>query len=90
MTTIDRYIRELTERLPAAGGLRERVREEVTGHLSDIAHELESNGLLAADAEEQAVARFGSPDTIAGRFLEELSLIVQALGALLRPRLLLT
>jgi hypothetical protein len=85
MTAIDRYVRQLTDRLPAAGGLRERVREEVAGHLADAADALRRDGVPPAEAEELAVARFGSPESVARRFREELGLLLQAAGALLRP-----
>jgi len=81
MRMIDRYVRELAERLPVAGGLRERVREEVTGHLSDAASDLERQGVPPAEAEQRAIAGFGSPGSIARGILEELGLIARTMAA---------
>jgi hypothetical protein len=89
MTTIDRYVRDLIGRLPAAGDLRERVREEVEGHLNDAISDLERQGLPPARAEERAVARFGSAEAVARRLLQELELLMQPLLPCGRPRLLL-
>lgn len=83
MRAIDRYVRELAERLPTDGRLRERVREEVTGHLSDAASDLEQQGMPLAEAEQRAIARFGSPDTVARGILEELGLLAGAVAAIL-------
>ena len=81
MRMIDRYVRDLAERLPVAGGLRERVREEVTGHLSDAASDLERQGVPPAEAEQRAIAGFGSPRSIARGILEELGLIARTVVA---------
>ena len=86
MRAIDRYVRDLAERLPAAGGLRERVQEEVTGHLSDAASDLERQGVPPAEAEQRAIAGFGSPGSIARGILEELGLIAHSVAALVRRR----
>ena len=86
MRAIDRYVRDLAERLPAAGGLRERVQEEVTGHLSDAASDLERQGVPPAEAEQRAIAGFGSPGSIARRILEELALIARSVAALVGRR----
>jgi len=83
MRAIDRYVKELAEHLPAAGGLRERVREEVTGHLSDAASHLERQGIPPAEAEQRAIAGFGSPDRVARGILEELDLQARAVAAVL-------
>src|SRR5262249_41522434 len=83
MRMIDRYVRDLAERLPVAGGLRERVREEVTGHLSDAASDLERQGMPPAEAEQRAIAGFGSPDRVARGILEELDLQARAVASVL-------
>lgn len=77
MTTIDHYVRDLIARLPAAGDLRERVGEEVEGHLNDAKSELERQGLPPAEAEERAVDRFGSAEVVARRFRQDLELLAQ-------------
>ncbi|HKF16959.1 MAG TPA: permease prefix domain 1-containing protein [Candidatus Dormibacteraeota bacterium] len=83
MRAIDHYVRDLAERLPAAGGLRERVREEVTGHLSDAASDLEQQGMPPAEAEQRAIAGFGSPDAVARGILEDLGLLARSVAAIL-------
>lgn len=86
MRAIERYVTELAERLPAAGGLRERIREEVTGHLSDAASDLERQGMQPAEAEQRAIAGFGSPDAVARGILEELGLLSRAVAGLFGMR----
>lgn len=81
MTAIDRFISRLLAGLPAAEGLRERVREEIEAHLHDAKSDLEQAGMPAAEAERQALDRFGSPEAIARRFRQELGLFVRALYA---------
>lgn len=81
MTAIDRFVSNLLAGLPAAGCLRERIREEIDAHLQDAKSDLEQQGIPAAEAERQALDRFGSPDAIARRFRQELGLLVRALSA---------
>ena len=60
---IERYLRELKERLPLALGARVRVLAEARSHLQDAA---------AADGEEEAVRAFGDVDLVAAQLLPEL------------------
>ncbi len=64
---LDRLFRELT--LDAAHMLR--VLTEAEDHLRESARNLETTGLSHEDAEKAAVARFGSPRTVARRFASE-------------------
>lgn len=65
---IDAYVAALRERLAARGVDRDRVTDEVEGHLQDIQDELVAGGSTAGAAARQAVARFGDAHVIAGAF----------------------
>ena len=61
MSAIDRYLSELGRKLRVGGRLRRRILLEAEDHLREAA----SDG-----GEEAAVARFGAPTEVAGRFTE--------------------
>lgn len=66
MEPIEEYLDELYARLGGATRDARRVLEESAAHLRDAAGEGERAGLSRVEAEQAAVARFGSPAHVAG------------------------
>jgi hypothetical protein len=62
---IDEYLAELAHRLRRVPSVSERVIEESRAHLEESAAAGQARGLDAADAEAEAVARFGSARALA-------------------------
>jgi hypothetical protein len=68
--TIDDYLSELERELRLRRAPRARLLAEVEGHLRDLSAELAADEHSPADAESQAVARFGDAATVAARFAQ--------------------
>jgi len=64
---IDRYLDEMFDRLAGTGGRGRRAVAEAEDHLRAAAADAVARGLPVAQAERDAVARFGSPALIAGQ-----------------------
>jgi hypothetical protein len=65
---VNDYLAELDGQLRARRAPRARLLKEVEDHLADLADELVADGLDAAEAKAQAVARFGAAAVVAARF----------------------
>lgn len=63
---IDAYLDELADRLPAAGRQTRRTLAEAESHLRDAAEHLSMQGVSADEAQQHAIADFGSAAQIAG------------------------
>jgi len=68
--TIGAYLDELDRQLRLRRAPRSRLLEEVDHHLRELAQELAGDGLAHAQAEERAIARFGSAATVAAQFAQ--------------------
>jgi hypothetical protein len=68
--TIAAYLEELERELRLRRAPRLRLLEEVDHHLRELAQELAGDGLSSAQAEERAIARFGSAATVAAQFAQ--------------------
>lgn len=68
--TIAAYLEELERELRLRRAPRLRLLEEVDHHLRDLAAELADGGLSRAQAEEQAIERFGDAASVAAGFAE--------------------
>ncbi len=79
--TRDELLDELFDRLAGTGAAGRRALAEIEGHLEDAIVDAQSRGLTEEAAEAEAVARFGSPETIA----RGLTLAHEGIGAILRP-----
>jgi hypothetical protein len=66
--TITAYLAELEQQLRRRRAPRARLLREVEGHLHDTVEELTASGAARADAEVEAVRRFGAAATVAARF----------------------
>lgn len=66
--TIAAYLRRLDEELRLNRAPRKRLLTEAEDHLCSVADELIADGRSAADAEREAVARFGAAAQVARRF----------------------
>ena len=66
--TITAYLAELEQQLRRRRAPRARLLREVEGHLDDTVEELTASGVARADAEVEAVRRFGAAATVAARF----------------------
>src|SRR4051794_27114223 len=66
--TIDHYLRELERELRLRRAPRARLLTELREHLGDLSAELAADARSHADAESQAVARFGAAANVAARF----------------------
>jgi len=66
--TISAYLAELEQQLRRRRSPRWRLLREVEDHLRDSVEELTASGLGRADAEAEAVCRFGAAANIAARF----------------------
>ncbi len=62
---IDAFLAELRERLPGDAGVRDRIVAEAEDHLGEAVERLQAGGIAAAEAERQAIAKFGTPSEIA-------------------------
>jgi hypothetical protein len=73
MTTaeIDRYLARLGAELRKRGLAEVRIVEEARDHLIDAADQGTRRGLRPAEAEREAIARFGSPQSVAATFAAE-------------------
>jgi hypothetical protein len=67
-STITAYLAELEQQLRRRRAPRARLLREVEGHLDDTVEELTASGVARADAEVEAVRRFGAAATVAARF----------------------
>ncbi|MCZ7525901.1 MAG: permease prefix domain 1-containing protein [Acidimicrobiia bacterium] len=65
---IDVYVEEVRRHLPMTGAYRKRILEELRDHLEDAASELESDGMTAHAATQEAIASLGSATQVARRF----------------------
>lgn len=65
---VERYIAAVRETLRHDPLLARRVCEEVGDHLAEVVAEGRRQGMSQHDAEQQAVHRFGSPETMARQF----------------------
>ncbi len=65
VSRIDDYLRQIEPLLPRAA--RRRLLAEITGHLGDATEAFKKRGLATDEAEQRALADFGSPELIAGR-----------------------
>ncbi len=68
MTPIERYLAALRLELRTGRRRARRVVHEVADHLREAAEAEEASGLAREEAEQRAIARFGSPGTVAARF----------------------
>jgi hypothetical protein len=68
---IERFVSELAAKLPGGTLRTGRVLREVRAHLEEAARSLRVEGMSEADAELEAVRRFGCVDELAIRFSEE-------------------
>jgi hypothetical protein len=68
---MDRYLAELKRELRLRWALSARFLAETRGHLEDAVAAAEQRGLSPGAAEQEALARFGSPRTVAARFAAE-------------------
>jgi hypothetical protein len=66
--TITAYLAELEQQLRRRRAPRARLLREVEGHLDDTVEELTASGVARADAEAEAVRRFGAAANVAARF----------------------
>lgn len=66
---IDRYLQDVHGHLQITGAYRKRVLEELRDHLEQASADIESDGLSAQDATEQAIASLGPACEVAGRFV---------------------
>ncbi|MGC2638951.1 MAG: permease prefix domain 1-containing protein [Acidobacteriaceae bacterium] len=71
MSGIEGYLSELKRELRLRWTPSARFLEETRGHLADAIAAGEKQGLLREQAEQEALARFGSPRLVAGRFAAE-------------------
>lgn len=67
MSEVDRYLDEMFDRLAGTGAAGRRALTETEDHLRAAASDGTAQGLSAAQAEQQAVARFGPPARIAAQ-----------------------
>ena len=65
MSQIDRYLDELFDRLAGTGAAGRRTLAEVETHLHEAVDGLVESGVAPADAEREAIRRFGPPPTVA-------------------------
>lgn len=63
--SIDDFLTQLREDLSVSAETRESIEAEVRAHLEEAAAGAEASGLARADAETQAIAAFGTPQTVA-------------------------
>lgn len=63
---IDAYLDDLADRLPAAGRQTRRTLAEAESHLRDAAEHLSAQGMSADEAQQHAIADFGSAAQVAG------------------------
>ncbi|GAA3451268.1 permease prefix domain 1-containing protein [Dactylosporangium matsuzakiense] len=66
MSDIERYLDELFDRLAGHGSAGRRMLEEAEQHLRTAAAERVAAGVPVAEAEREAVARFGAAELVAG------------------------
>ena len=67
---IDRYVRRVAGELPFGSRMRARIVDEVRVYLDEAAQGLQEEGLAGEEAQQRAIARFGSPYLVARRFAE--------------------
>lgn len=65
---IDRYLQDVHRHVQITGPYRKRILQELRDHLEQATADLESNGLAAQDATEQAIATLGPASEVARRF----------------------
>lgn len=65
---VERYLLEFNDALVAGAERRERILAEVEEHLRDATESIMAGGMTAAEAQLEAVARFGEPSEAAQRF----------------------
>lgn len=65
---IDFYVEDVRRRLPMTGAYRKRILEELRDHLDHATAELESNGMTARAAAEEAIASLGPATEVARQF----------------------
>jgi hypothetical protein len=68
MDAIDIYLAQLERQLTVNEDAREAILEEVRGHLEDASVHYIAGGMTDEDAEREAIAAFGLPEQVAGRF----------------------
>ncbi len=68
MTDLDDYLAAVSDRLHVSRARRQRILDEVRGHLADATTDLEARGIPVADARRQAIAAFGQPGQLAREF----------------------
>jgi hypothetical protein len=62
---IDAYLDDLADRLPGTGRETRRALAEAESHLRDASDHLRARGMTAEDAEQRAIADFGTPGQVA-------------------------
>lgn len=70
-SNVQSFLVELRERLRADPAVRDRILSETEDHLAEAIERLEKQGVPAADAVRQAIARYGSPAQIADAYAAE-------------------
>ena len=68
--TPDGYVRSLDRELRRRGVTDAAMLEETREHLADAVARARQSGLSLADAEREAIGRFGAPETVAARCAE--------------------
>jgi hypothetical protein len=79
--SVEALLDKLFDQLSGTGGAGRRALAEAEDHLRSAVADAQSRGLSRAEAEAEAVARFGPPEQIA----RELRVAHQRIGAILRP-----
>lgn len=70
---LERYLADITARLPGPPRSRARIVAELRSGLMDAADARRSAGLAGCEAERAAVSEFGDPDQVARGFRQELA-----------------
>jgi hypothetical protein len=79
---IDRYLHDVHGHLRVTGAYEKRVLEELRDHLEQATADIESDGLSAHEATEQAIASLGPASEVAGRFAPAATRLTRFLAVL--------
>ena len=69
--SIEAFLAQLRKKLQGDPIVLERILAETEDHLGEAVEQLQASGLPPAEAERQAIAKFGSPSEIARSYLTE-------------------